>query len=116
PAYAVRAYAYMSVAQFDGLIAAWHYKYNFNRPSPSQVDNSIQPAYAETGLPSYPSEGAVVAAASRAILVAMFPLEKEYIEAKAEEHLGSLVWSGTNVESDISAGEYIGAEVAKIAL
>lgn len=116
PAYAVRAYAYMSVAQFDGLIAAWHYKYDFNRPSPSQVDNSIQPAYTETALPSYPSDGAVVAAASRAILVAMFPLEKAYIEAKAEEHLGSLIWSGTNVESDISAGEHIGAEIAKIAL
>ncbi len=116
PAYAVRAYAYLSVAQFDGLITAWRYKYDFNRPSPSKVDNTIQPAYGGTDLPSYPSEGAVVAEVSRAILTAMFPLEEDYLRAKADEHLGSLIWSGTNVESDIVAGELIGSEVAKVAL
>ena len=116
PAYAVRVYAYMSVTQFDGLITAWHYKYMYNRPAPYKVDNTIQAAYRQTDLPSYPSDGAVIAAASRDILSAMFPLEKEYLKAKADEHLASLVWSGTNVDSDVAAGEYIGAEVAKVAL
>ena len=61
PPYAVRALAYLSVAQFDGLISAWHYKYQFNRPSPSSVDNSIQAAYVDNNIPSYPSDGAVIA-------------------------------------------------------
>lgn len=116
PPYASRAFAYLSVAQFDGLIAAWHYKYTFNRPSPGQVDNSIPSAYAENNLPSYPSDGAVIATASRDILSAMFPLEKEYLASKAQEHLESLTWAGVNVESDIAAGELIGVEVAKVAL
>lgn len=116
PAYAARVYAYMSVAQYDAMITAWHHKYNFNRPSPSQVDSSIQPAYGETDLPSYPSDGAVVAQVSRAILTAMFPLEKEYIDAKADEHLGSLIWSGTNVESDIDAGVDIGTQIAAVTM
>lgn len=116
PAYTCRALAYLSVAQFDGLITAWNYKYRYNRPSPSKVDNTIEPAYGETDLPSYPSDGAVIAEASRAILTAMFPLEKDYLQAKADEHLGSLEWSATNVESDISAGKFIGAEVAKVSL
>jgi hypothetical protein len=116
PPYAVRAYAYMSAAQFDGLITAWNYKFEFNRPAPSKVDNSIIPSYGETELPSYPSEGAVVAEVSRAILTAMFPLEKDYLQAKADEHLESLMLSGTNVESDIVAGELIGSEVAKVFL
>lgn len=116
PAYAVRVYANMSVAQFDGLVTAWHYKYNFNRPAPSVTDASITPAYGETDLPSYPSDGAVVAAVSRVILTAMFPLEKEYIDAKADEHLGSLIWSGTNVESDVAAGVDIGTQVAAITM
>src|SRR5690606_7802632 len=34
PAYSSRAYAYMTVAQFDGLIAAWHYKFQYERPAP----------------------------------------------------------------------------------
>ena len=116
PAYTCRALAYLSVAQFDGLISAWHYKYTFNRAAPYQNDNSIVTAYHETTIPSYPSDGAVIAAASRAILVAMFPLEKEFLEKKESEHLTSLVWSGANVESDVSAGQYIGTEVARLAL
>src|SRR5690606_13976744 len=93
PPYAVRALSYLSVAQFDGLITAWHYKYQYNRPAPYEVDNTIEPAYTENNLPSYPSDGAVIAAASRDILSAMFPLEKEYLAAKAEEHLQSLMWA-----------------------
>jgi hypothetical protein len=116
PAYTSRMLAYLSVAQFDGLISAWHYKYVFNRLAPSQNDNSIESSYGDTMLPSYPSDGAVVATASRAILSAMFPLEKAYLEERAEEHLSSLLWSGANVESDIAAGEFLGAEVAKLAL
>jgi hypothetical protein len=116
PPYASRAFAYLSVAQFDGLITAWYYKYTFNRQSPSQVDNSISPAYVENNIPSYPSDGAVIATASRDILTAMFPLEAEYLATKAEEHLESLISGGINVESDIAAGELIGVEVAKVAL
>lgn len=116
PPYAARALAYLSVAQFDGLISAWHYKYTFNRQAPYEVDNSIQPAYAATSLPSYPSDGAVIATASRDILSAMFPLEKGYLAAKADEHLQSLQWAGMNVASDVTAGALLGEEVAKVAL
>jgi hypothetical protein len=116
PAYTSRMLAYLSVAQFDGLISAWHYKYQFNRLAPYQNDDAIETAYAETMLPSYPSDGAVIAASSKAILSAMFPLEKTYLEERAAEHLGSLLWSGSNVESDIVAGEFLGTEIAKVAL
>ena len=116
PAYTCRMLAYLSVAQFDGLIIAWHYKYAYNRGAPYQQDGSITPLYGETSLPSYPADGAVVATVSRNILTAMFPLEKDYLAAKAEEHLSSLVWAGANVESDVESGAYIGVEIAKVAL
>jgi hypothetical protein len=45
----------------------------------------------------------------------MFPLEVEYLNAKADEHLLSLIWAGANVESDVTAGAYIGVESAKVA-
>lgn len=116
PPYACRAFSYLSVAQYDGLISAWHYKYAYNRPAPYKVDSTIPFAYEKNDLPSYPSDGAVIATASRDILSALFPLEKEYLAAKAEEHLQSLIWSGGNTESDVTAGKYIGVEVAKVAL
>lgn len=116
PPYAVRALAYLSVAQFDGLISAWHYKFLHNRPSPGSIDNSIIGAYVDNELPSYPSDGAVLAVVSRDILGAMFPLEKDYLADLAEEHLQSMMWAGMHVQSDLSAGEEIGEAVAALAL
>jgi hypothetical protein len=116
PAYTCRALAYLSVAQFDGLITSWNYKYSFNRQAPYQQDSSIPSAYVKTTLPSYPSDGAVIATISSDILSAMFPLEKEFLAAKAEEHLSSLIWAGANVESDITAGKFIAREVVKVTM
>lgn len=116
PPYTSRMLAYLSVAQFDGLIAAWHYKYQFNRPAPYETDPGISYAYAKNSLPSYPSDGAVIAIVSRDILKAMFPLEHDYLNGRAEEHLNSLKWSGSNTTSDIDAGTVIGTAVKTAAL
>ena len=116
PPYACRALAYMSVAQFDGLISAWHYKYQYNRAAPYQQDGDIDFAYEENAIPSYPSDGAVIARASRNILTAMFPLEAEYLQGLEEEHLESLRLSGGHVMSDVTAGVAIGDVVSATAL
>lgn len=115
PPYTSRMLAYLSVAQFDALVVAWHYKYQYNRTAPYQVDDSIKPAYPANVLPSYPSEGSTVAFVSKEILVAMFPLETIYLENKYQEHIASLGHAGINVPSDIQAGILIGAEVVKLA-
>jgi len=114
PPYACRMFAYWSTAQFDALIAAWHYKYQYNRPAPYKVDGGIITHLPQTDLPGYPSDGAVVAAVSRVVLTAMFPLEKDFIAAKATEHENSLIWAGVNVQSDIVAGDSLGRGVAAV--
>jgi len=114
PPYTCRALAYWSGAQFDALIAAWHYKYQYNRPAPYQTDASITPHLPANGLPSYPSEGAAIAAVSQVILSAMFPLDKDFIAEKAAEHKNSLIWAGMNVQSDLVAGDSLGRAVAAV--
>lgn len=116
PAYTSRALAYLSVAQYDAMITAWHYKYQYNRMAPSHYDESIESAYGNTALPSYPSDAAAVAVVSRDILKAMFPLEAAYLDQKATEHLTSLLAAGSSVESDIEAGKLIGNEMVKLAM
>lgn len=116
PPYTSRMLAHLSVAQYDGLIMAWHYKYKFKRQAPYQLDAQIKSSYENNGLFSYPSDGAVIAIASRDVLMAMFPLEKDFLAQKAQEHLESLVIAGINVSSDIEAGLLIGAGVAKTVL
>lgn len=111
PPYTARALAYLSVAQYDALVSAWNYKYKYNRQAPSKVDASIKTLLPASNLPSYPSEDAVVAAASYTILVAMFPGEVPYLDAKLAEAKNARIWAGMNVPSDISAGDALGKAV-----
>jgi len=111
PPYTARMLAYLSVAQYDALVTAWNYKFKYNRKAPSKADASVKAILPVTDLPSYPSEDAVVAAASFTILKAMFPGEVPFLEAKLAEHKNSRLWAGMNVESDIVAGNALGNAV-----
>lgn len=114
PPYASRAFAYWAAAQYDAMIATWHYKYAYNRPAAYTSDVSIVTHLPKNNLPGYPAEGAVIAAVSKDILTAMFPLEKDYLAAKATEHQNSLMWAGMNVQSEIMAGDSLGRGVGKL--
>ncbi len=116
PTYACRMFAYWSAAQFDALIAAWHYKYQYNRPAPYKVDASIKTHLPEHDLPSWPSEAAVVASVSEAVLGAMFPLEKDFLRRMAVEHRNAAIRSGMHVWSDVTAGDSLGRAVAALFL
>lgn len=116
PPYAARAYAYASVAQFDALVAAWHYKKLYNRPSPYNFDSSIEPYYiVKNELPSYPCEDAVVAGAAYTLLRAMFPADTTFINEKVAEAAWYKHLAGAAVPSDVNAGLALGKAVgAKI--
>ncbi|MFN0015781.1 MAG: PA-phosphatase, partial [Saprospiraceae bacterium] len=112
PPYASRVFALLAVAQYDALVAAWHHKFQHGRLAPYKNDGSIRPLVPENDLPSYPSEDAVVAAASREVLQFLFPGEAAKITALAEEHKNSRLWAGANVPSDLAAGESLGVAIA----
>jgi PAP2 superfamily len=113
PPYAARAYAYVSVAQYDALVATWHYKMKFKRPIPSQTDQSIQPLVQSTALPSYPSEEAVLASVTLEMMKLLFPGEIDFLNQKAEECKNQALWSGKNTMSDLAAGEALGKAIAQ---
>lgn len=113
PPYAGRAYAYAAAAQYDALVAAWHYKKLYNRAAPYTVDATINPLIPKSDLPSYPSEDAVVAAASAEMLKLLFPGDQDFIQQKVEEHKRARLIAGANVRSDIEAGEVLGKAVAQ---
>lgn len=112
PPYAARAYSYISVAQYEALKAAWYWKYVHMRPSPYVTDSGIQSLMPETGLPSYPSEDAVVSAVTAEMLKAQFPTAVEEITLMAAEQRNAAKWSGRASTTDISAGLALGKAVA----
>ncbi len=113
PPYASRAYAYVSVAQYDALVAAWHYKTLYNRVAPYKVDQTLNVMIPKNDLPSYPSEDAVIAGVTVEMLKLLFPGDQDVIQLKAEQHKRARIISGANVRSDIDAGESLGKAIAQ---
>src|SRR5687768_4021596 len=105
PPYAARAYAYVSAAQYDALVAAWHYKKLYNRAAPYTVDATVNALIPKSDLPSYPSEDAVVAGVCAEVMKLLFPGDQEFIQLKVEEHKKARLIAGANVRSDLEAGE-----------
>jgi len=112
PPFAARAYALLSVAQYDALIAAWQLKYEVNRPAPSAVSDEVDTFFDSTPLPCYPSEQAVIASVSASVLKALFPAETDLLDSLAEEHENTVYWGGSGTESDVWAGNALGNLVA----
>jgi hypothetical protein len=112
PPYAARAYSYVSVAQYEALKAAWHYKYLYNRPSPYVNDTGIQSLMPETDLPAYPSEDAVMSGVTAEMLKALFPAAVEEITLMAGDQRNAALWSGRASTTDISRGLALGKSVA----
>jgi hypothetical protein len=114
PPYAARAYAYISAAQYDALVACWHYKKLYNRPAPSTTDAAIIAKAGATQLPSYPSEAAVIAGVTAEMMKLFFPTEIGFIEQKAKLHQDAALMSGSATRSDIVAGEALGRQIAQV--
>ncbi|WP_430901374.1 MULTISPECIES: phosphatase PAP2 family protein [unclassified Paraflavitalea] len=113
PPYAARAYAYVSAAQYDALVAAYYYKKLYNRPAPSTVDANIKTLLPKQSIASYPSEDAVIAGVSVEMMKLLFPGDQEFIQKQAEEHMRARIISGANVRSDLEAGMALGKLVAQ---
>jgi membrane-associated phospholipid phosphatase len=112
PPYAARAYAYVAVAQFDALKAAWYYKYLYNRPAPWKVDGSIKPLMPASDLPAYPSEDAVLSGVTAELLKLLFPASVEEITLKSAEQRQAALLSGKATATDSAAGLALGQAVA----
>lgn len=109
PVNASRGYGYTHVAIYDAVVAAYHWKYTYDRTAPRQADALIAPGPD----PSYPSEHAAVAGAASRVLAYLFPERpRELLDMLAEEAAESRVQAGANYRSDVMAGLELGRAVA----
>ncbi len=116
PPYAARAYAYVSAAQYDALLAAWHFKNTYKRTAPYKNDATVQALVPVSELPSYPSEDAVVAGTTAELMKLLFPTELAYINQKVQEERLYRIMAGANTRGEITAGESLGKQVAALFL
>lgn len=113
PPFASRAYALLSVAQYDALVAVWKAQPQFNRQAPYKVDAGIMQLAPVADMPSFPSEHAAIAAVSEEVLRFLFPGDSAYLAGRAANERESRIWAGANVRGEIRAGDSIGRAVAQ---
>lgn len=116
PPLASRAYALLSVAQYDAILIAGHNKSRYKKESPGQVEPSIKSLFAAEEGGAYPSEHAAIASASAAVLAYVFPQEASLLEARAREHRESRLHAGVSFRSDIEGGDSLGRLVGALAV
>lgn len=114
PPMASRAYALLSVAQYDALVAAWYNKYLYRRDYPSKLDASILPAVNPGADPCFPCEHAVIASVSRRVLTYLFPKNADSLNYWANQEMNFCLWAGTGFRHGIKAGDTLGAIIANI--
>lgn len=112
PPFAARAYAYLSAAQYDALVAAYHYKKLYRRPAPYMVDPNLPLLVPRSSLGAYPAESGVIAGVTVEMLKLLFPTEAAFIRQMAEEEKLCSIISGAQVRSDVEAGEALGRLIA----
>jgi hypothetical protein len=113
PPRAARAYALMSVAAHDGIIACWDAKYTYWAARPSMIDPSITTLFPNPNHPTYPSAHAMFDGPYAAVLAYLFPRDADYFVAQAREAGESRLWAGIHFRSDIEAGLEIGRAVGQ---
>jgi hypothetical protein len=114
PPYAARAYAYVSAAEYDALVTAYHFKKLYNRSAPYVNDINVKALIPKSALPSYPSEDGVLEGAAVEMMKLLFPGDVDYIEQQAaNERLYRMV-SGANTRGELDAGESLGKQVADV--
>jgi membrane-associated phospholipid phosphatase len=113
PPLAARGYALASVAVYDAMVAAYHWKYVYHRGPPEGTEPATDPG----SDPSYPSEHAAMAGAASRVLAYLFPERPALrFDRLAEEAAESRVQAGTNYPSDVTAGLALGRAVADLVI
>jgi PAP2 superfamily len=92
--YATRALALVHVGLSDAMVATWDAKYAYQRPRPSDVDQSLARVVPIPASPSSPSEHAAAAVAASAILAYLFPDDAQLFADKADEADRSRLMAG----------------------
>lgn len=103
-------------ATLDANIVCHRVKYTHWVPRPSQADPTIRPLAGLPNHPSYPSNHSCDSMAAAAVLGALFPRERQQLEAMAREAGESRIEGGIHYRFDVEAGESIGRQAAAAAL
>ncbi|MFN7934940.1 MAG: phosphatase PAP2 family protein [Bryobacteraceae bacterium] len=107
-----RAYALLSVAQYDSMVACWDAKYAYWAIRPVQLDATVTTLFATPNHPSYPGAHATNSTSIAEVMAYLFPDRAAEYRAMAYEAGWSRMVAGIHYASDTEAGNVLGRRVA----
>lgn len=116
PPAAARAYAVLSTAYYDSLIACWDAKYAYWGLRPFQFDPEFKPLLTTPNFPGYPSGHAMLSGTAAAVLSHLFPADAEFFNKQAEAAAASRLLGGVHFRVDNEVGLALGRSVAALAI
>jgi membrane-associated phospholipid phosphatase len=111
---AARCFALLNLALMDAGIACWDTKFHYGLLRPSQADPRIRTPVGLPSFPSYTSAHACFSGAGAGLLSQLFPGERAFLQAKAEEAAVSRMYGGIHYRFDADRGLAQGARVAEL--
>ncbi len=112
---AARAHAFLDMTMADAFVCCWKTKYTYWTARPFQRRPGLVTVIPTPNFPSYSSGHSTISAAAAEVLGELFPAEREYFRAQAEEAAISRLWGGIHFRHDndqgLAAGRRIGARV-----
>lgn len=116
PPRAARAYAVLSTAYYDSLVACWDAKYAYWGIRPFQYDTEFKPIITTPNFPGYPSGHAMLSGTAASVLSYLFPADAEFFNKQAAAAAESRLLGGVHFRLDNDEGLRLGREVAAVAI
>jgi hypothetical protein len=108
---AARAHAFANMAMADAFICCWKTKYQYWIARPFQRSPGLVTVITTPNFPSYTSGHSTISAAVAVVLGDLFPDERDYFQAQAEEAAMSRLWGGIHFRHDNEQGLIVGHKV-----
>lgn len=116
PLKAAHAYATISAANSDAVIACFNAKYTWWQIRPSQLDESLESLFPSPPHPSYPSAHSCSGSSMATAITHFFPDRTDELNEAAHQGGYSRLIAGIHYPSDHTAGTKLGKSVAKSVL
>ena len=108
---AARAYVYLNIAIYDAFVSTWFSKYTYWTARPFQRVPGLVTVIPTPNFPSYISGHSTVSAAASRVMGQLFPADRDYFSAQAQEAALSRMWAGIHFPHDNQRGLWVGTEV-----
>jgi membrane-associated phospholipid phosphatase len=115
---ATHLYALLGATMFDAQIGCWDAKETYWYIRPWQADLAITTtaAVGKPNHPSYPSGHSCVSSSGAEVLSTFFPEQRSHLDAMVVEAGLSRMYGGIHYRFDITAGQALGRNVARLTI